>query len=229
MHTFSSSSTGGTPNSRARAAASTWRVLTGQPHSSRSTFTCAEMGVDSCRVSMNSGCGYTAAFHCAASARLRSACSPPAVAQAPMVIRKRACSRTRRMRSRSSGVAMLPSTKAMSTCGLRIHRAGLGEVDDVDQLAERQQRLARIEEGELAAVAGGELVHRDCVASRPWLRTPECPAAAPRADRGTPARPCRRSPAPAGNGRTDRWRISCCAPCSARSPPAGSHGRAGRG
>jgi hypothetical protein len=48
------------------------------------------------------------------SPQLRSAWMPPAVAQAPMVMRKRLSARTRTTRRASSGVVMLPSTNAMS-------------------------------------------------------------------------------------------------------------------
>jgi hypothetical protein len=50
---------------------------------------------------------------------------------------------------------------------VRVHRPGLGEVHDVDQLRELQQGLASVDEGQLAAVAGTELVHRD---ARPGIR-----------------------------------------------------------
>ncbi len=51
----------------------------GQPCSSKSTRTCAEIGVDVARVSMYSGLAYTAAANSATLPKLRNACTPPAV------------------------------------------------------------------------------------------------------------------------------------------------------
>ena len=44
--------------------------------------------------------------------------------------------------------------------GVRIERAGLGEVHQVDTPGEREQIFAEVEKGELATIAGTELVHR---------------------------------------------------------------------
>src|SRR5881394_1207774 len=94
------------------------------------------------------------------SAKLRSACTPPAVAQAPMVTSVRDISRTRRIRSASSGVVIEPSTRDTSY-GAGQHLArGLQEVRDPHPVGDGQQLVLAVEQRELAAVAGGELPHR---------------------------------------------------------------------
>lgn len=44
---------------------------------------------------------------------------------------------------------------------IRIERPGFGEMHQLDPLGQREQVLAEIEQGELAAVAGAELVDGD--------------------------------------------------------------------
>ena len=74
------------PASSAEISSTSWRLSIGQPRSSKSTSTWSATGVEVARVWMNSGLAYTAAVNSATSAKLRSAWTPPAVAQAPMVI-----------------------------------------------------------------------------------------------------------------------------------------------
>ena len=101
----------------ARYAVSTsrsWRLSIGQPRSSKSTGTCAAIGVDVASVSNVFRAGVDAAVNSATSAKFRSAWMPPAVAQAPIVTRMRDCSRISRIRSASCGVVIEPSTREMS-------------------------------------------------------------------------------------------------------------------
>ena len=102
------------PTRNADITSSSWCLSIGQPRSSKSTGTCAAIGVDVASVSMYCGLAYTAARNSSTSAKLRSACMPPAVAQAPIVISTRDCSRTRWMRSTSSAVVTDPSTSDTS-------------------------------------------------------------------------------------------------------------------
>jgi len=85
--TLSSSCAGTTPNSSARSAPITCRPLTGQPHSSRSTFTLAAIGLTLSSVLTYCGEAYTPPTQACVSCRLRSAWMPPAVAHAPMLTR----------------------------------------------------------------------------------------------------------------------------------------------
>ena len=96
------------------STSSNWCLLIGQPCSSKSTLTCALIGVDVVSVSMKSGRAYTAWVNSRTSLKLRSAWMPPAVAQAPMVISVRDCLRTACSRSASCGVVTEPSTSDTS-------------------------------------------------------------------------------------------------------------------
>ena len=168
-HTLSSSAGGTTPKSSARIAASTWRPLTGQPHSSRSTLTWRAMGVE------------------VASVRdvVRASHRPPASQPCPS---RQVAQRLQAARGGAGadgdqetavGAHTLDALEFVGRgdaafdegdvhLGLRIHRAGLGEMRDIHQPAERQQVFAQVQEGQLAAVAGGELVHRDARLGRSW-------------------------------------------------------------
>ena len=93
------------------------------------------------------------------SAKLRSACTPPAVAQAPMVTSSFDCSRISRMRCSSCRVVIEPSTSDTSY-GPADHCAGrLGEGGDLHLVGEGEQLVLAVEQRQLATVAGGELPH----------------------------------------------------------------------
>src|SRR5512143_2464097 len=102
------------PRRKAPSTSTSCPLLMGQPRSSKSTRTCWEMGVEASRVLMYSGVAYTAEVNSRTSLKLRSAWMPPAVAQAPIVTRKRDCLRTCWMRSASCEVVIEPSTSVTS-------------------------------------------------------------------------------------------------------------------
>ena len=102
------------PWRQAFSSSSNWPLSIGQPRNSKSTATWSAMGVDSSRVLMYSGWAYTTEVNSSTSLKLRSAWMPPAVAQAPMVTRKREARRTSWMRSASWGVVIEPSTSERS-------------------------------------------------------------------------------------------------------------------
>ena len=93
---------------------SSWRRSIGQPCSSKSTSTCAAIGVDVASAEIYSGRAYTIEVNSWTSAKLRRACTPPAVAHAPIVTSVRDISRTCRIRSASSAVVIEPSTRDTS-------------------------------------------------------------------------------------------------------------------
>ena len=93
---------------------SSWRLSIGQPCSSKSTATCAEIGVEVSSVEMYSGDAYTAATNSPTSAKLRRACTPPAVAHAPIVTSAFDARRTSWIRSASWAVVIEPSTSDRS-------------------------------------------------------------------------------------------------------------------
>ena len=90
------------------------RFDTGQPRSSWSTLTWSAMGVLVASVEIHSGRAYTVVTYLPMSAELRKACTPPAVAHAPMVISSPERARTSTMRSASCAVVIDPSTSEMS-------------------------------------------------------------------------------------------------------------------
>src|SRR6516162_8369585 len=92
------------------------------------------------------------------SAKFRRAWMPPAVAQAPIVTRRRERRRTRRIRSASAGVVIEPSTSERSY-GPRIIRRDACEVGDVELVGNREQFVFAVEQAQLAAVAGSEFPH----------------------------------------------------------------------
>jgi hypothetical protein len=85
---------------------------------------------------------------------LRRACTPPAVAHAPIVTSVRDISRTCRIRSASSAVVIEPSTRDTSYGPGWILAGGLQELRDLHPPGDRQQLILAVEQGELAAVAG---------------------------------------------------------------------------
>jgi len=102
------------PIRKALMTSSSWPLSIGQPRSSKSTGTWALIGVEVASVFRYSGLGYTAAAYSPTSAKFRRAWMPPAVAQAPIVTRRRERRRTRRIRSASAGVVIEPSTSERS-------------------------------------------------------------------------------------------------------------------
>ena len=93
---------------------SSWPRSIGQPWSSKSTCTCALIGVDVASVEMYCGEAYTAAMKSSTSWKLRSAWIPPAVAHAPIVTSRFETRRISRMRCSSAAVVTEPSTSERS-------------------------------------------------------------------------------------------------------------------
>ena len=106
---------------------------------------------------MYSGVAYTAAVNSRTSLKLRSAWMPPAVAQAPIVTRKRDCLRTSLDPLRVVGGRDRALDEGQVVGPLHDLARGLEEVGDLDLARHRQELVLAVEERELAAVAGGEL------------------------------------------------------------------------
>ena len=162
-----------------------------------------------------------AAMKSSTSAKLRSAWMPPAVAQAPIVTRRR------------DSVAHAPDALGVLGGGDRalherevvgpvVHPAArLEEVGDLHRAGEREQLVLEVEQAELAAVAGGELPDRELRPPRSQLRAPR--ASAPtRAYGNTGPVPADELAARACSARSGRSRTSCCARARRRSARRGT-------
>ncbi|MDZ7654035.1 MAG: hypothetical protein U5L03_16520 [Burkholderiaceae bacterium] len=91
---------------------------------------------------------------------MRKAWMPPEVAQAPMAISRRLCCADMLDALEVFRRRYAAFDEGDIHVGIRIERPGLGKVHQIDPLGEREQVLAEIEQGQLAAIAGAELVHR---------------------------------------------------------------------
>ncbi len=102
------------------------------------------------------------------------------------------------MRSASCGVVIEPSTSERSYGPSHDRARRLEEVGDLDRAGDREQLVLAVEQGELAAVAGGELPdgERGLAARGHGSDLPHRERGAARARRGRPARPCRRTSGP---------------------------------
>ena len=133
----------------------------GQPRSSKSTRTCAAIGVDVSSVETYSGLAYTTRTNSSTSAKFRSAWMPPAVAQAPIVTSAFDAARTALyplgvLGGRDRALDEREVVRPFDDAARRLE-----EVGDLDLAGEREQLVLAVEERELATVAGRELPHRE--------------------------------------------------------------------
>ena len=116
--------------------------------------------MDVASVSMYSGLAYTTDANSSTSAKLRRACTPPAVAHAPMVTRILDCSRIS-LNAPFVGGGGDRALHQRHVVGSADDRAGgFEEGGDLHLLGDREQFVLAVQQRQLAAVAGGELPHR---------------------------------------------------------------------
>ena len=222
---------------------SSWRRSIGQPRSSKSTWHVGRdrgrggQRVDVLRAGVDDRRGTRRRR-----AKLRSAWIPPAVAQAPIVTSIRDCSRIWRIRSTSVG----GGDRALDQRHVVRARAGRrwtprGSARSGPPPASGEQLVLAVEQGQLAAVAGGELPHgegRACAITAPGRSA----AARPRRSRrpgpsrqtsSGPSWQCPHSPMPHFMLRSSDTRMSLgrdapCAAAPARRTASSAPGRTGR-
>ena len=191
---------------------SSCRLSIGQPCSSKSTFTCAEIGVEVASVEMYSGDAYTAETKSSTSAKLRSAWMPPAVAQAPIVTSR--CESRRicadplgvvRGRHRALDEREVVRARHASRCSPRgsrrsrpRRRARAARPRSRGARAGSRRRTRTSRRRASASPRRSQLPHRQ--------QRRQSVVASRRARRG------RSASGRAGSGRSGRRRTSCCAP-----------------
>ncbi len=213
----------------AASTSSNWCLLIGQPCSSKSTLTCALIGVEVASVSMKSGRAYTAWVNSRTSLKIAQRLDaagggagadgdqrtrlPPHRVQTFGIVRR--------------GDGAFDQRHVIGAA----HDAarGFGEIGDVDRSGDRQQLVLAVEQRKLAAVAGGELPDGELGLAdvRPsYLPQPQQPAhlvvahhRAVLADEAAGR---------TGSDRTARRHIACCAPATDGSSPPACRYRAAR-